>query len=242
MIHQHVLRDRSYSVVLSRTESYFPSVCLSVSTYMSHDQYTQRHSPDASLPGRACFLSFSLYFPSFSSRNHTPDVAFHEDTHNSQVEHGKRRHLHRHHCLTPPASLPSPLPPPPSPYPPNQHHCLHHYRNCSSDDHLPAADGQHLSPQQHRRSQILQRLPHLQQTRDSLRRQLWRGVVRTAFLAAATAALLWWRIAWIQNGQIPVFSKLVGSQRTKHNMYIYIILLVLIQHADNKQNIVCNNQ
>ena len=23
---------------------------------MSHDQYTQRHGPDASLPGRACFM------------------------------------------------------------------------------------------------------------------------------------------------------------------------------------------
>ena len=31
-------------------------VHLSVHTYMSHDQYTLRHSPDASLPGRACFL------------------------------------------------------------------------------------------------------------------------------------------------------------------------------------------
>ena len=32
------------------------SVSPSVSLYMSHDQYTQRHSPDASLPGRACFF------------------------------------------------------------------------------------------------------------------------------------------------------------------------------------------
>ena len=32
------------------------SVLPSVYPYMSHDQYTQRHSPDASLPVRACFF------------------------------------------------------------------------------------------------------------------------------------------------------------------------------------------
>ena len=49
MINQHVLRD-SFT-----TRLFLPSVHLSVSPYMSHDQYMQRHSPDASLPGRACF-------------------------------------------------------------------------------------------------------------------------------------------------------------------------------------------
>ena len=44
MINQHVLRV--FSPVCS-------SICLSI--HMSHDQYTLRHSPDASLPGRACF-------------------------------------------------------------------------------------------------------------------------------------------------------------------------------------------
>ena len=34
--------------------TFHPSVCPLVSPYMSHVQYTQRHSPDASLPGRAC--------------------------------------------------------------------------------------------------------------------------------------------------------------------------------------------
>ena len=29
---------------------------------MSNDQYTQRHGLDASLPGRACFLSFRFFF------------------------------------------------------------------------------------------------------------------------------------------------------------------------------------
>ena len=44
MINQHVLRV--FSPVCS-------SICLSI--HMSHDQYTLRHSPDASLSGRACF-------------------------------------------------------------------------------------------------------------------------------------------------------------------------------------------
>ena len=47
MINLHVLRV--FSPVCS-------SICLSI--HMSHDQYTLRHSPDASLPGRACFFSF----------------------------------------------------------------------------------------------------------------------------------------------------------------------------------------
>ena len=35
--------------------SFHLSVCPSVNPYVSHDQYTQRHSLDASLPVRACF-------------------------------------------------------------------------------------------------------------------------------------------------------------------------------------------
>ena len=50
MIIQHVLR------VLSPVCS---SICLFI--HMSHDQYTLRHSPDASLPGRACFRETAVY-------------------------------------------------------------------------------------------------------------------------------------------------------------------------------------
>ena len=56
MINQHVLRASSI------TQSFHPSVRPSVSPYMSHDQYTQRHSPDASLPGRACFINRCLFY------------------------------------------------------------------------------------------------------------------------------------------------------------------------------------
>ena len=34
----------------------------SVSPYMSHVQYTQRHSPDASLPGRACYYKHTVLY------------------------------------------------------------------------------------------------------------------------------------------------------------------------------------
>ena len=39
------------------TQSFQLSVCPSVSPYMSMVQYTQRHSPNASLPGWTCFGS-----------------------------------------------------------------------------------------------------------------------------------------------------------------------------------------
>merc|ERR1712121_157532 len=54
---------RSYTETNDQTtcfESSHPSVRPSVSPYMSHDQYTQRHSPDASLPDRACLYSFAI--------------------------------------------------------------------------------------------------------------------------------------------------------------------------------------
>ena len=41
---------------------FHPSFCPSVSPYKSHDQYMQRHSPYASLPGWACYNDFSLHF------------------------------------------------------------------------------------------------------------------------------------------------------------------------------------
>ena len=65
MINQHVLRA-SFT-----TQSFYPSDCLSVSLYMSHDQYTQSHSLDASLPGWACFFLKEkkfYYMPLFFSK------------------------------------------------------------------------------------------------------------------------------------------------------------------------------
>ena len=50
--------DRQTSFKASFTTQLFhPSVCPFVSPYMSHDEYTQRHGPDASLPG---ILSITL--------------------------------------------------------------------------------------------------------------------------------------------------------------------------------------
>ena len=46
-------------------KSFHPSVCPSISRFMSHDQYTQRHSPDASLPGRACYFKSGLSDPKY---------------------------------------------------------------------------------------------------------------------------------------------------------------------------------
>ena len=54
MINQHAPRAPF------TTQSFNPSVCPSVSPYTSHDQYTQVHSPDASLSGRACYPYFSF--------------------------------------------------------------------------------------------------------------------------------------------------------------------------------------
>ena len=60
MINKHVFRA-SFT-----TKLFYPSICLSVYPNMSHDQLTQRHGPDASLPGRACFFFFYLFFFFFS--------------------------------------------------------------------------------------------------------------------------------------------------------------------------------
>ena len=54
MVDKHVLR------VSFTTQSFHLSVRPSVSPFVSHDQYMQRHSPDASLPGRACSLGLGL--------------------------------------------------------------------------------------------------------------------------------------------------------------------------------------
>ena len=59
MIDKHVL-SASFT-----TQSIHLSVRPSVSLFMSHIQYTHRHSPDASLPGRACF--FTNHFQSFGA-------------------------------------------------------------------------------------------------------------------------------------------------------------------------------
>ena len=84
MINQHVLRA-SFT-----TQSFYPSVRPSVSSYMSHDQYTQRHSPDAS-PGRACivypwsfcllFIHLLIWMPSLDKMRHlTKTFSCHVDT------------------------------------------------------------------------------------------------------------------------------------------------------------------
>ena len=70
MINQHVLRASSI------TQSFHPSVRPSVSPYMSHDQYTQRHSPDASLPGRACFSLTQFSFSVLRVRNFLSSSCF----------------------------------------------------------------------------------------------------------------------------------------------------------------------
>ena len=75
----------------------------------------------------------------------------------------------------------------------------HKQKLCQSLNHH-----HHLESPQHRLLPLW--LPLLRR-RDHCRRQLWRGVFRFLFLAVAAVALLWWRIIWLQNGQLPIFAK-----------------------------------
>ena len=68
---------------------------------MSHDQYTQRHGPDASLPGRACFIFFWFSIP--QTTFNLAEVGFEfgivdfrcDDSQNHRAESRLSAHSHR---------------------------------------------------------------------------------------------------------------------------------------------------